>query len=107
LSAGQVSSIAKALSLQGHSTIGLVVWFGALTACGCSAGTTLFVQNQEVVGMADEDECDRDMFVEVAIEEDIFSLPLLGLQPINIDEDTNQGFTDWQYWCDRGYSFEE
>ncbi|MDB9526283.1 hypothetical protein PN498_09825, partial [Oscillatoria sp. CS-180] len=46
LSAGQVSSIAKALSLQGHSTIGLVVWFGALTACGCSAGTTLFVQNQ-------------------------------------------------------------
>ncbi|MEY3400873.1 MAG: calcium-binding protein [Anabaena sp. CRKS33] len=63
----------------------------------------------EVLGMAPDDECLKDMFVEVVYpvgkDEDIFSAKLSEIEAIDADEDTKEALADWQYWLMRGYKF--
>ncbi|BAY12326.1 calcium-binding protein [Calothrix sp. NIES-2098] len=63
----------------------------------------------EVLGMAPEDECEKDMFVEVVYpdgkDEDVFSARLSEIEAINADEETQEALADWQYWLARGYKF--
>ncbi|MDZ7958816.1 MAG: calcium-binding protein [Aulosira sp. DedQUE10] len=63
----------------------------------------------EVLGMAPDDECSKDMFVEVVYpggdDEDIFSARLSEIEAIDADEDTQEALADWQYWLARGYKF--
>ncbi|MCL1474870.1 calcium-binding protein [Argonema antarcticum] len=63
-------------------------------------GTTV-----EVVGMASEDECDREMYVEIAWEGDTLAVPLIQLEAPDADLQTQQAIADWHYWVDRGYEF--
>jgi hypothetical protein len=59
----------------------------------------------EVVGMADEDECMREMFVEIVWDCDTLAVPLSQLKPIDPDDDTLEAIEDWHYWVNRGYEF--
>jgi Calcium binding len=60
----------------------------------------------DVVGMSDEDDCMREMFVEIVWDCDTLAVPLSQLKPIDPDnEDTLDAIEDWHYWVNRGYEF--
>src|SRR5690242_7581811 len=44
----------------------------------------------KVVEMAPEEECEHEMFVLIAWDDDEFPVPLANLEPINADEQTRQ-----------------
>ena len=58
-----------------------------------------------VIQMAPEDECMREMFVEIEWQKRTFGVPLAQLQPLEVDEDTQEAIADWHYWVARGYEF--
>ena len=72
---------------------------------------TVSGNNEEVlvVGMPSEDECEEDMLVEVAYQEDgiedVFTLSLREIQPLVKDTATQEAIADWHYWLARGYEF--
>ncbi|BAY32174.1 hypothetical protein NIES37_02340 [Tolypothrix tenuis PCC 7101] len=63
----------------------------------------------EVLGMAPDEDCLRDMFVDVVYpggnDEDVFSAKLSEIEAIDADEETLEALADWQYWLARGYKF--
>jgi hypothetical protein len=60
----------------------------------------------EVVGMAPEDECGREMFVEMPWEQQrTLAVPLSQLEVIDADEETRQAIEDWHYWVEMGHQF--
>ena len=60
----------------------------------------------EVVGMAPEDECMREMFVEIPSEHKrTLAVPLSQLEVVRADGETRQAVEDWHYWVDMGYGF--
>ncbi|MGD9100970.1 MAG: calcium-binding protein [Anaerolineae bacterium] len=59
----------------------------------------------QVVQMVPEDECMREMFVEIQWQDRTFGVPLAQLQPLDVDEGTQQAIADWHYWVARGYEF--
>lgn len=58
----------------------------------------------EIVGMAPEEECSREMFVLTPWERRTLAIPLSQLQELGGDEATRQALADWQYWTSRGHS---
>jgi hypothetical protein len=60
----------------------------------------------QVVGMASEDECEQEMFVEIQWEGDTLPVPLIDLEAPEADEGTQQAISDWHYWFNRGYGFD-
>lgn len=60
----------------------------------------------DAVGMADEDECQREMFVNIRRDGDTLAIPLAQLDPVDVeDNDTIQAVEDWHYWIEMGYEF--
>lgn len=59
----------------------------------------------EVVGMAPEDECEQEMFVEIAWDGDTLAVPLIQLEASEADHKTQQAIADWHYWVNQGYEF--
>ena len=59
----------------------------------------------KVICMAPEDECMREMFVEIQWQNRTFGVPLAQLQPLDVDEATEETVEDWHYWVERGYEF--
>ncbi len=59
----------------------------------------------EVVGMAPDEECEREMFVEIRWKPRPLAVPLMQLQPVAADEQTQEAVEDWHYWVERGYGF--
>ena len=60
----------------------------------------------EVVGMAPEVECEREMFVETPWEHRrTLAVPLSQLEVVHADEETRQAVEDWHYWVEMGYGF--
>jgi hypothetical protein len=60
----------------------------------------------EVVGMAPEGECEREMFVEIPWENKrTLAVPLSQLEVAHADEETRQAVEDWHYWVAMGYRF--
>lgn len=59
----------------------------------------------KVTQMAPADECMREMFVEIEWQGRTFGVPLAQLQPLDVDEDTQEAIADWHYWVARGYEF--
>ena len=60
----------------------------------------------EVLGMPSEEECEREMFVTIAWDDDDLAVPLSQLKPArDSDEDTKQAVADWHYWVKMGYEF--
>lgn len=62
-------------------------------------------QEVEVVKMASEDDCMRDMFVEIGWPGRTLAVPLRQFEPIETDEKTQGAIEDWHYWVARGYEF--
>jgi Calcium binding len=63
----------------------------------------------EVLAMATEEECLRDMLVEVVEiggkDEDVDIARLNDLKVLDADEDTQEALDDWYYWVAKGYKF--
>jgi len=59
----------------------------------------------EVVGMAPEEECEQEMFVEIAWDDDTLAVPLIQLEAPEADAQTQQAIADWHYWVNQGYEF--
>jgi hypothetical protein len=60
----------------------------------------------QVVGMASETECEREMFVETPWEHGrTLAVPLSQLEVTQAHEATKQAVTDWHYWVEMGYEF--
>ena len=58
----------------------------------------------EIVGMAPEEECQHEMFVETRWDRRKLAIPLSQLKPIAAtDKDTKGAIEDWHYWIDQGY----
>ncbi len=57
----------------------------------------------EVVGMASDDECEREMFVYIRWKSRKLAVPLSQLEGVQVDEETQRAIEDWHYWVDRGY----
>ena len=77
------------------------------TCIATRASSPLRVKDKvEVMGMAGEDECEREMFVTIRWEKDGLAVPLSQLKPIRAtDEQTRQAVEDWHYWVQMGYEF--
>ncbi|MFL5628891.1 MAG: calcium-binding protein [Ktedonobacteraceae bacterium] len=56
-----------------------------------------------VVGMAPAEECDHEMFVLIQWKQRQFAVPLMQLEGIQVDEETQQAIEDWHYWVNRGH----
>lgn len=59
----------------------------------------------KVICMAPEDECMREVFVEIQWQNRTFGIPLAQLQPLDVNEATEEAIADWHYWVGRGYEF--
>lgn len=62
----------------------------------------------EVLGMSAEDDCLKDMYVDVAYigdEDNIHAAKLSEIEAVDADEETKEALADWQYWLARGYKF--
>lgn len=59
----------------------------------------------DVLGMAPDSECAREMFVTIRWEREGLAVPLSQLEAINADAKTNEAVEDWHYWVTMGYEF--
>ena len=60
----------------------------------------------DVIGMAPEEECEREMFVAIRWERDGLAVPLSQLNPIvETATETKEAVEDWHYWVNMGYQF--
>ena len=70
-------------------------------------------QAVKVTGMAPEEECEHEMFVEIDGDGDTLAVPLaqLGFKSGDgelseeMEEETREAIEDWNYWVKRGYEF--
>jgi hypothetical protein len=59
----------------------------------------------QVVSMAEEDNCMREMYVRVEYGANLLELPLRQLLCQSRSRSTQQALQDWYYWQFRGYEF--
>jgi hypothetical protein len=59
----------------------------------------------EVIAMAPEEECEKEMFVMIRWDEKGLAIPLSQIKVLDSDEETKQAVEDWHYWLGRGYQF--
>jgi hypothetical protein len=60
----------------------------------------------DVIGMAPEEECEKEMFVTIRWEKGGLALPLSQLTAVSSTaEQTKQAVEDWHYWVQMGYEF--
>ena len=57
----------------------------------------------EVVGMPPEEECQHEMLVSIRWKKRQLAVPLMQLEGVNVDKETQQAIEDWHYWVERGY----
>ena len=57
----------------------------------------------EVVDLAPEAECRHEMFVMTRWRPHELAVPLMQLEGIHVDEETQQAIEDWRYWVNQGY----
>ena len=57
----------------------------------------------EVVGMASDEECMHEMFVLIRWKRRQLAVPLMQLEGIQVDKETQQAIEDWHYWVNQGY----
>lgn len=61
----------------------------------------------DVLGMAPEEECEREVFVVMPWEREGLAVPLSQLEVIHAEDDgeTQEAVEDWLYWTKRGHRF--
>lgn len=71
------------------------------------ASSPLELQDEvQVLKMAPEEECEKEMFVMIRRGKSRLAVPLSQLTVGNAaDEQTKQAVEDWHYWVQRGYQF--
>ena len=81
--------------------------FPFLARCIAKRATSpLKVEDEvEVLGMAPDEECEREMFVVVCWEREGLAVPLSQLEVIHADDETEEAACDWLYWTNKGYRF--
>jgi hypothetical protein len=57
----------------------------------------------EVVGMAPEEECEHEMFVNISWQGRTLAVPLAQIEGVGVDEETREAIGDWHYWLARGH----
>lgn len=57
----------------------------------------------EVIGMGPEEECEREMFAVVRWMDRELAVPLIQLEGVDVDDQTEEAIGDWHYWIARGY----
>lgn len=57
----------------------------------------------KVVGMASAEECQHEMFVLIRWKKRQLAVPLMQLEGIQTDEETQQAIEDWHYWVNQGH----
>ncbi|RZV10869.1 calcium binding protein [Natrinema hispanicum] len=55
-----------------------------------------------VVGMTDEEDCMCEMFVRVEWMDREFGVPLIQLEVVDAESDTQEAVADWHYWFGDG-----
>ncbi len=58
----------------------------------------------EVIGMADADECEHEMFVQIRWQRRPLAIPLAQIIGLTLDMESQQAIEDWQYWVKRGHT---
>lgn len=60
----------------------------------------------QAISMTEEEECRTDMLVEIKYRdgevEDVFTVPLVDLQPTDESASRVEAIEDWRYWLDQG-----
>jgi len=56
-----------------------------------------------VIEMAPEEDCMHELFVVIEWKERNFGVPLAQLEPVDVDELTQEAIADWHYWVRREY----
>jgi hypothetical protein len=59
----------------------------------------------EVLRMAPEDDCMKEMFVMVGFAGRKLGVPLVQLDPVNPSKAMRAAIEDWRYWIAMGYEF--
>lgn len=60
----------------------------------------------DVIGMAPEEECEREMFIMIRWDKGSLAVPLSHLKPIDATPaQTREAVEDWHYWVGMGYEF--
>ena len=57
----------------------------------------------KVTGMAPGDDCEHDMLVLIQWKRRELAVPVMQLEGMQVDEETQQAIEDWHYWVERGY----
>lgn len=57
----------------------------------------------EVRAMAPAGGCEREMFVLIHWMERELAVPLVQLDGVDVDDETEEAIADWHYWMARGY----
>lgn len=75
--------------------------------CIAERRTSPLIEGQivRVEGMASEDDCMHEMFVEVCWQGRKRAVPLSQREAIKVDDETQEAIEDWRYWVARGYEF--
>ena len=53
--------------------------------------------------MASDEECMHEMFVLIRWNQRQLAVPLMQLEGIQVDEESQQAIEDWHYWVNQGY----
>ncbi len=56
----------------------------------------------EDISIAPEDECEREMFIVIRWMERL-AVPLVQIEGIEVDDESEEAIGDWHYWMARGY----
>lgn len=59
----------------------------------------------KVLGMSPEDDCMKEIFVQVEWQGREMGVPLAQLKPVKVDPQTQEAVEDWHYWKEMGYEF--
>lgn len=57
----------------------------------------------EVEGMAPQEDCEHEMFVQIRRARRPLAVPLAQLVGVAVDAETQEAIEDWRYWCEQGY----
>lgn len=92
-----------------HAYLDSVLQFPFDAVCDAAREISVLRPSDEVtvLGMADAEECGREMFVRIRGEgRHVLAVPLMQLRPDDdVDEATAEAVEDWRYWVTRGYQF--
>ena len=56
-----------------------------------------------VTGMSPEDDCMREIFVQIEWQGRSLGIPLSQIESMKADKMTKEAIADWHYWVGRGY----